>query len=280
MALTSLDVATFLTNEKRTDIIGIETRQNVKVILVPNPNIQTPHYEIQRVKDQDSQMRKSDSFQFLPKTDVANTFESVSTEVKQPEAAVKDVSHIRPHHNKKKKNYSFLKRLFNWIFGKKINKNSRKRYNNRNKKNFRGRNNNYRQNRDSKRDNRYKSDRNNRQAESNNRDPNRRRRNTSSKNDRTNERNHNSKKDRPSQNNSLTDINMQANEQTNFDRQDVKRDDLEDKLDKAANNFNQNRVEETQKVDTLRDSAHSDSSQANFDEQKTGIENPESNESY
>ena len=54
-------------------------------------------------------------------------------------------------------------------------------------------------------------------------------------------------KDRPSQNNSLTDINMQANEQTNFDRQDVKRDDLEDKLDMAANNFNQNRVEEHKK---------------------------------
>lgn len=280
MALTSLDVATFLTNEKRTDIIGIETRQNVKVILVPNPNIQTPHYEIQRVKNQDSQMKKSDSFQFLPKTDVANTFESVSTEVKQPEAAVKDVSHIRPHHNKRKKNYSFLKRLFNWIFGKKINKNSRKRYNNRNKKNFRSRNNNYRQNRDSKRDNRYKSDRNNRQSEPNNREPNRRRRNTSSKNDRANERNHNSKKDRLSQNNSLTDINMQANEQTNFDRQNVKRDDLEDKLDMTGNNFNQNRVEETRKVDTLRDSAHSDSSQANFDDQKTGIEKPESNESY
>ena len=131
-----------------------------------------------------------------------------------------------------------------------------------------------------RRDNRYKSDRNNRQSESNNRDPNRRRRNTSSKNDRTNERNHNSKKDRPSQNNSLTDINMQANEQTNFDRQDVKRDDLEDKLDMAANNFNQNRVEETQKVDTLRDSAHSDSNQSNFDQQKKNNENSESNEGY
>ena len=33
MALTSLDVATFLTNEKRLDIIGIETRQKVKIIL-------------------------------------------------------------------------------------------------------------------------------------------------------------------------------------------------------------------------------------------------------
>ena len=280
MAFTPLDVATFLSNEKKSDIIGIETRQNVKVILVPNPNIQTPHYEIQRVKDQDSQMKKSDSFQFLPKTDVANTFESVSTEVKQPEAAVKDVSHIRPHHNKKRKNYSFLKRLFNWIFGKKNNKNSRKRYNNRNKKNFRSRNNRYRQNRDSKRDNRYKSDRNNRQSEINNRDPNRRRRNTNSKNDRTNERNHNSKKDRPSHNDSVTEINMQANEQTNFDRQNGKKDDLEHKSNMTANNFNQNRTEGTQEIDTLGNSAHSDSNQANFDQQKTNNENSESNEGY
>ena len=67
MALTSLDVATFLTNEKRTDIIGIETRQNVKVILVPNPNIQTPHYEIQRVKDQDSQMKSLIASNFYQK---------------------------------------------------------------------------------------------------------------------------------------------------------------------------------------------------------------------
>ena len=73
---------------------------------------------------------------------------------------------------------------------------------------------------------------------------------------------------------------MQANEQTNFDRQDVKRDDLEDKSDMAANNFNQNRVEEHKKVDTLGNSAHSDSNQSNFDEQKTNNENPESNEGY
>ena len=280
MALTSLDVATFLTNEKRTDIIGIETRQSVKVILVPNPNIQTPHYEIQRVKDQDFQMKKSDSFQFLPKADIANTFESVATEIKQPEAAVKDVSHVRPHHNKKKKNYSLLKRLLDWIFGRKINKNSRKRYNNRNKKNFRSRNNNYRQNRDSNRDNRFRSDRNNRQSELNNRDSNRRRRNTNNKYDRTSEKNHYSKKNNPTQNNSSTETNIQANKQADLNRQNVKRDDKEDKPGIAANNFNQNRVEEPQKVDTFRNSAHSDANQAKNDQQQTTNKNTENNEGY
>ena len=97
MALTSLNVATFLTNEKRLDIIGIETRQKVKIILVPNPNIQTPHYEIQRVKSQESNLKKSRA-ELLPKTDVADTFDSVTQETKNPEAAVKDISNIRPHH--------------------------------------------------------------------------------------------------------------------------------------------------------------------------------------
>ena len=111
MALTSLDVATFLSNEKRPDIVGIETRQNVKVILVPNPNIQTPHYEIQRVKVQDAHTRKTDSFQYLPKTDIADTFESVNNDTNQPEAAVKDVSNIRPHHNKRKEKPLCLKTI-------------------------------------------------------------------------------------------------------------------------------------------------------------------------
>ena len=69
---------------------------------------------------------------------------------------------------------------------------------------------------------------------------------------------------------------MQANEQTNFDRQNGKKDDLEDKSNMTANNFNQNRTEETQEIDTLGNSAHSDSNQANFDQQKTNkkIPNP------
>ena len=57
---------TFLSNEKKSDIIGIETRQNVKVILVPNPNI-PKHPTMKSESDQDSQMKKSDSFQFLPR---------------------------------------------------------------------------------------------------------------------------------------------------------------------------------------------------------------------
>lgn len=48
-----VDVATFLLNEKRDAIHDIEQRQNVNVILIPNIHLETPHYEIERIRAQD-----------------------------------------------------------------------------------------------------------------------------------------------------------------------------------------------------------------------------------
>jgi len=45
-----LDVATFLLNEKRKDISDFEGQHGVQVVLVPSPNLDSPHYEIQRIK--------------------------------------------------------------------------------------------------------------------------------------------------------------------------------------------------------------------------------------
>src|SRR6056297_1902799 len=46
-----VNVATFLLNEKRHMIQAFESREGVQIILVPNPDFETPHYEIQRVRD-------------------------------------------------------------------------------------------------------------------------------------------------------------------------------------------------------------------------------------
>jgi ribonuclease E len=43
-------VASFLLNEKRDDIAGVEKRSNTQVTLVPNHTLETPHYEIKRVR--------------------------------------------------------------------------------------------------------------------------------------------------------------------------------------------------------------------------------------
>ena len=45
-----VDVATFLLNEKRNDIHSIESRLKVNVVLIPNIHLETPHYQIERLR--------------------------------------------------------------------------------------------------------------------------------------------------------------------------------------------------------------------------------------
>ena len=48
-----VNVATFLLNEKRADIHLIESRLKVKVIIIPNPHMETPHYSVTRLRHDD-----------------------------------------------------------------------------------------------------------------------------------------------------------------------------------------------------------------------------------
>ncbi|HQS38134.1 MAG: ribonuclease E/G [Methylotenera sp. 24-45-7] len=48
-----VEVATFLLNEKRADIHKIEQRMGVEVVLIPNIHLETPNYNIMRIKHDD-----------------------------------------------------------------------------------------------------------------------------------------------------------------------------------------------------------------------------------
>ena len=50
MAQMPVDVATFLLNEKRDEILRIENRHRIHVMLIPNEHMETPHYTIERFK--------------------------------------------------------------------------------------------------------------------------------------------------------------------------------------------------------------------------------------
>ncbi len=54
MAQMPVDVATFLLNEKRDEILRIENRHRIHVMLIPNEHMETPHYTIERFKSSDS----------------------------------------------------------------------------------------------------------------------------------------------------------------------------------------------------------------------------------
>jgi ribonuclease E len=52
-AICPVSVATYLLNEKRKTISSIESRNNTRVVIVPNAELMTPHFEVQRLRDDD-----------------------------------------------------------------------------------------------------------------------------------------------------------------------------------------------------------------------------------
>lgn len=52
-AIVPVDVAAYLLNEKRTALGEIEQDTKVRVLVVPNPNLETPHFEVQRLRTEE-----------------------------------------------------------------------------------------------------------------------------------------------------------------------------------------------------------------------------------
>ena len=51
-----VDVATFILNEKRSEIAKIEQRFRIPVVLIPNTSLETPHYHIERLRSDDERL--------------------------------------------------------------------------------------------------------------------------------------------------------------------------------------------------------------------------------
>jgi len=51
VARVPVDVGTYLLNEKRDILFDLERRHNLNVALIPTPSLETPHYEIKRVRN-------------------------------------------------------------------------------------------------------------------------------------------------------------------------------------------------------------------------------------
>ncbi|OBS10908.1 ribonuclease E [Acidihalobacter prosperus] len=55
-----VEVGTFLLNEKRSTLTDIEQRHQVRIVVVPTPSLETPHFELERIRD-DGKTKDGDS---------------------------------------------------------------------------------------------------------------------------------------------------------------------------------------------------------------------------
>jgi ribonuclease E len=69
-------VATFMLNEKRVQLEAIERRHGVKLLLIPNPHMDTPHYDIERVKDGSEKNEMSHHLMDTPEPEIPDALKA------------------------------------------------------------------------------------------------------------------------------------------------------------------------------------------------------------
>ncbi|MEE9357912.1 MAG: Rne/Rng family ribonuclease [Sedimenticolaceae bacterium] len=93
-----VDVATFLLNEKRESIHEIEQRHSLSVVLIPNIHLQTPNYEIERIRAQDmpADQEQSASYKMMPEPEDSTPNFAKPPAAKSEEPMVKRITHGAP----------------------------------------------------------------------------------------------------------------------------------------------------------------------------------------
>jgi ribonuclease E len=109
-----VDVATFLLNEKRDDIHQIQNRLKVNVVLIPNIHLETPHYTVNRIRQDEAStedMPASYEMMEMPQEEIMVAVPEVKGIPQQP--AVKGITPQQPAPVREKP--SFIERLMTWF---------------------------------------------------------------------------------------------------------------------------------------------------------------------
>jgi ribonuclease E len=93
-----IDVATFLLNEKRSDIHRIESRLKVSVTLIPNQHMETPHYSVARLRQDDmTSENQQASYKLVERPEESKTAATAQeAKAQRPQAAVQGITPAQP----------------------------------------------------------------------------------------------------------------------------------------------------------------------------------------
>src|SRR5690606_28839730 len=123
-----IDVANYMLNEKREWVHTIQESNGVQVILLGNPDMDTPNYAIKRVRDDEAHLPEhaQTSYKLLtPKEDPSLAYEEVKRPVRAEEAAVTSVLPATPAplprqpepEAAKRSGPGLFARMFGWLNG-------------------------------------------------------------------------------------------------------------------------------------------------------------------
>ena len=118
-----VDVATFLLNEKRADIHRIESRLKVNIKLIPNTHLETPHYSVARLRQDDlTSENLQASYKLVEGPEeskmAATAATAQETRAQRPQAAVQGITPAQPAPTRAvapAAQPSLFGKLFGWI---------------------------------------------------------------------------------------------------------------------------------------------------------------------
>jgi ribonuclease E len=133
VARVPVDVGTYLLNEKRELLLDLERRHGVSVMLIPSPALETPNYDIQRVRGEELRGKPSErSYQLVHEDSEADALQALApasrpTAVEAPAVKAVAPSTPAPEHKfvetaeektpEKEKKPGLFNRLISTLFG-------------------------------------------------------------------------------------------------------------------------------------------------------------------
>ncbi len=96
-AIVPVDVAAYLLNEKRIALSEVEQVSKCRILVIPNPNLETPHFEVQRLRDDEVSGESATSYKVdITVPEAESISDTHSANIPQQEALVKRVAHSEP----------------------------------------------------------------------------------------------------------------------------------------------------------------------------------------
>ncbi len=237
VAQTPVKVATFVLNEKRKTLAEIQARHNLQLTVLPNVDLDTPHYEIIRYKENEVEDPQNSYKRVTkPEAQIESTKESTPQDIQT--AAVGHVTPSTPAPSPQElqdaKNPGLMTRIFGALFGsKKVveeveeKSNKRTRPTNKNQQNNRAKT--------------PKNNNNNQRRNSNPRNNNRNKHNT-----RNNQNTQNNQNAHNTQNTQNKNKHTQNNNQHNNQQKNVAKQQTQNKLQNQQSNKQQSNKQQNQ----------------------------------
>jgi len=120
-AILPLEVATYLMNEKRLNLMNMESRHAIKIVIIPNSHLNTPHYVVERIRTDEISARTHEPISYTlahkPEVRSTETLLVASTKSMLNEPVVKTFVPTMPAPTHKTEAPSLIKRLWSGLFG-------------------------------------------------------------------------------------------------------------------------------------------------------------------